>query len=396
MDVRITPKKLAGTVTPPSSKSMTHRAILAAALARGVSVLRNVSFSQDIRATLDCAAGLGCAWEEPEPGTLSVRGIRGREWDPAGLTTFDCGESGSTLRFLIPVVLALMGGGRFTGRGRLMDRPQKPYLDLFDQKGIRWEQKDGVLTAEGELAPGEFVLPGNVSSQFVTGLLYALPLLEGASEIVLTTPLESRSYVDMTLETLADFGIQVENREYRRFLVPGEQSFRARELTMEGDWSQGAFWYAAKALGNPVEIAGLREDSAQGDRVVREHFLRLCREAEGEVEIDLTDCPDLLPPLAVMAAGRKGTTRFTGAARLRLKESCPAEEGPDSLTVHGGNPLSGGTVDGAGDHRIVMAAAVAATACRGPVTILGAGAVEKSYPDFWRDYKDLGGEGDVL
>lgn len=408
MDVRITPKKLAGTVTPPSSKSMTHRAILAAALARGTSTLKNVSFSQDIRATLDCAAGLGCNWKEPEPGVLSVRGILGREWDPAGLTTFDCGESGSTLRFLIPVVLTLMGGGRFTGRGRLMERPQKPYLDLFDQKGIRWEQKDGILTVEGDLAPGEFVLPGNVSSQFVTGLLYALPLLDGASEIVLTTPLESQSYVDMTLETLAAFGIRVENRGYRRFLVPGEQSFRARELTMEGDWSQGAFWYAAMALGNPVKIVGLREDSAQGDRVVREHFLRLCR--EGEAEIDLTDCPDLLPPLAVMAAGRKGPTRFTGAARLRLKESdrlatvhallsalgCPAEEGPDSLTVHGGNPLSGGTVDGAGDHRIVMAAAVAATACGGPVTILGARAVEKSYPDFWRDYKDLGGAVDVL
>ncbi len=408
MDVRITPKKLAGRVTPPSSKSMTHRAILAAALSQGVSTLRNVSFSQDIRATLDCVSSLYCHWEEPEPGVLSVRGILGREWDPAGLPSFDCGESGSTLRFLIPIALALAGGGRFTGRGRLMERPQKPYFDLFDQKGIFWEQKDGVLTVARDLAPGEFPLPGNVSSQFVTGLLYALPLLDGDSRIVLTTPLESAGYVELTLEVLSAFGIQVENRGLREFLVPGGQQGQARELTMEGDWSQGAFWYAAKALGNQVEILGLREDSTQGDRVAAEHFVRLC--GEGEVEIDLSGCPDLLPPLAVMAAGRKGTTRFTGAARLRLKESdrlatvhallsalgCSAEEGPDSLIVHGGGPLSGGTVDGANDHRIVMAAAVAATACQGPVTILGAQAVEKSYPDFWQDYQALGGVVDVL
>ena len=409
MNVGITPKKLAGTVAPPSSKSMTHRAILAAALSQGTSTLRNVSFSQDIRATLDCVTGLGCHWEEPEPGVLSVQGIWGREWDPAGLSVFDCGESGSTLRFLLPVVLALEGGGQFTGRGRLMERPQKPYFDLFLERGIHYEQVDNILTVQGELEPGEFSLPGDVSSQFVTGLLYALHFMERDSRILLTTPLESAGYVRMTLEVLSAFGVEIENRDFREFLVPGEQFCQARDLTMEGDWSQAAFWYAAKALGSPVEIAGLREDSSQGDRVVRDLFPRLCRE-EGEVELDLSGCPDLLPPLAVMAAGRRGITRFTGAARLRLKESdrlatvhgllsalgCPSEEGPDSLLVYGGKPLSGGVVDGAGDHRIVMAAAIAATACQGPVTILGAQAVEKSYPAFWQDYKELGGEVHVL
>lgn len=409
MNVGITPKKLAGTVAPPSSKSMTHRAILAAALSQGTSTLRNVSFSQDIRATLDCVTGLGCHWEEPEPGVLSVQGIWGREWDPAGLSVFDCGESGSTLRFLLPVVLALEGGGQFTGRGRLMERPQKPYFDLFLERGIHYEQVDNILTVQGELEPGEFSLPGDVSSQFVTGLLYALHFMERDSRILLTTPLESAGYVRMTLEVLSAFGVEIENRGFREFLVPGEQFCQARDLTMEGDWSQAAFWYAAKALGSPVEIAGLREDSSQGDRVVRDLFPRLCQ-GEGEVELDLSGCPDLLPPLAVMAAGRRGTTRFTGAARLRLKESdrldtvhdllsalgCPSEEGPDSLLVYGGKPLSGGVVDGAGDHRIVMAAAIAATACQGPVTILGAGAVEKSYPAFWQDYKELGGEVHVL
>ncbi len=407
MDVRIIPKKLAGTVAPPSSKSMAHRAILAAALAQGTSVIRKVTFSQDIQATLRCVAELGCDWEQPEPDTLQVRGLWGREWNPAGLSLFDCGESGSTLRFVIPIALALLGGGRFTGRGRLMERPQQPYLDLFRKKGILWEQQASVLTIRGELEPGEYPLPGDVSSQFVTGLLYALPLLEGDSRMEMTSPLQSRGYVEMTLETLRAFGIQVENQGYKRFLVPGGQLFASRDTAIEGDWSQGGFWYAAKALGNPVTIQGLREDSPQGDRVVAEHFSLLCQ--PGDTEIDLTDCPDLLPPLAVMAAGRQGTTRFAGAARLRLKESdrlvtvhamlaalgCRAEEGPDSLTVTGG-PLTGGVVDGANDHRIVMAAAIAATACGGPVTITGAQAVEKSYPAFWQDYKKLGGEVHVL
>jgi len=410
MDVRITPKKLTGTVTPPSSKSMAHRAILAAALARGTSVVRNVSFSKDIEATLRCVGAFGCGWERLGDSTLQIRGLCGREGDRSEGPFFDCGESGSTLRFLIPIALALCGGGGFTGQGRLMERPQQPYFDIFDQKGISYRQEDGVLTVRGELPPGEYRLPGNVSSQFVTGLLYALPLLDGDSAIALTSPLESGSYVEMTLEMLDAFGVRVERQGHERFTIPGGQEFSAGEIVLEGDWSQAAFWYAAKSLGDPVEIAGLKEGSAQGDRVVADLFRRLG--GEGEREIDLSDCPDLLPPLAVMAAARNAVTRFTGAARLRLKESdrlatvhglltalgCRAEEGPDSLTVWGRGPgsLAGGTVDGCNDHRIVMAAAVAATACKGPVTILGAQAVEKSYPAFWQHYKDLGGDVGVL
>ena len=168
-----------------------------------------------------------------------------------------------------------------------MERPQKPYFDLFLERGIHYEQVDNILTVQGELEPGEFSLPGDVSSQFVTGLLYALHFMERDSRILLTTPLESAGYVRMTLEVLSAFGVEIENRDFREFLVPGEQFCQARDLTMEGDWSQAAFWYAAKALGSPVEIAGLREDSSQGDRVVRDLFPRLCRE-EGEVELDLS------------------------------------------------------------------------------------------------------------
>ena len=388
MDVCIHPASLSGAVTPPASKSMAHRAVLAMALSGGTSLPQNLSDSQDIQATRRCVAALTTHRAE--------------------LPNLDCGESGSTLRFLIPIALAVAGGGVFTGHGRLMERPQQPYFAIFDEKGIFYQQKDGVLTVRGHLTPGVYRLPGNVSSQFVTGLLYALPLLPGASEIQITTPLESRGYVDMTLDMLEKFGISVENQHYDRFLIPGNQSYHSRSLTVEADWSQAGFWYAANFLGHHVDIRGLRADSTQGDRVVASLYETLA--AEGNRDIDVSGCPDLLPPLAVMAAARRGSTRFGNAARLRIKESdrlattaallralgVSAEEGPDSLSVHGVPAFSGGTVDGANDHRIVMAAAIAATRSSAPVTILGAEAVNKSYPSFWEDYRSLGGVFDVL
>lgn len=409
MEIRITPRKLAGAVTPPPSKSMAHRAIIAAALSGGISTLENMAFSQDIEATLRCMAAMGTGAETIAPHTLRIHGPGHSIPQSGPLPHFDCGESGSTLRFLLPVALAVTGGGVFTGRGRLMERPQAPYFEIFRQQGIHWQQEDGTLTVQGRLRPGSFSLPGNVSSQFVTGLLYALPLLEGDSEILLTSPLESRPYVDMTLETLRSAGIQVENRNYEAFTVPGRQSFRAGDRVMEADWSQAGFWYAACFLDNPVDIRGMNPASAQGDKIVSNHYWLLAR-PDGDTEIDISGCPDLLPPLAVMAALRGGATRFTNAARLRIKESdrlatvcrmltalgVRAEEGPDSLTVYGGAALTGGTVDGANDHRIVMAAAIAATACGGEVTILGAEAVNKSYPSFWEEYQRLGGVIHVL
>jgi 3-phosphoshikimate 1-carboxyvinyltransferase len=408
MDIRITPGPLAGTVTPPPSKSIAHRAILAAALTNGTSTIQNVALSQDIEATLRCITALGGAWEREED-TLYVSGVWHREWDTAALPHLDCGESGSTLRFLIPLAVTLNNGGVFTGRGRLMERPQQPYFDIFDEKGISYEQKDGVLTIRGEWNAGKYRLPGNVSSQFVTGLLYALPLMEWESRIVLTSPLESRGYVDMTLDVLDRFGVRVEVLE-DGFLVPGDQVFQARDFTIEADWSQAAFWMAAGLLGNPVLTVGLSDQSTQGDRVIDEHFASFAWGTGRTVEIDVSNCPDLLPPLAVMAAFHDGTTRLINAARLRLKESDrlatvtkmltalggQVEEGPDWLAIPGTRFLKGGTVDGANDHRIVMAAAIAATRCTGPVTILGAEAVNKSYPNFWEEYKRLGGIFDVL
>lgn len=388
MDIRIEPRRLSGTITPPASKSMAHRAILAAMLSGSGGAVQRADWSQDIQATVRCVSAL--------------------QADREGLPLLNCGESGSTLRFLIPVALALRGGGVFTGRGRLMERPQQPYFDLFEEKGISYQQRNGVLTLRGTLAPGEYRLPGDVSSQFVTGLLYALPLLPGNSRIRLTSPLESRGYVDMTLEVLASSGIQVENQSYEVFCISGGQRFQAGDIALEADWSQAAFWYAAAFLDNPVTLEGLNPASSQGDRVISDLYWKLAR--PGDVEIDVSGCPDLVPPLAVMAAVRHGTTCLTHAARLRLKESdrlstvcrmltalgARVEERPDSLAVQGAPHLQGGTVDGANDHRVVMAAAIAVTACESPVTILGAEAVEKSYPAFWEDYQRLGGVLDVL
>lgn len=407
MDVRITPRRLSGVVTPPPSKSLAHRWILAASLAAGVSTIKNLAFSEDIEATLRCMEALGARWETAEDG-LRVTGIGGDRRPFGDLPRFDCGESGSTLRFLIPLALTVDQGGIFTGRGRLMERPQQPYFDLFDQRGISYTQEDGVLTVRGSLSPGEYRLQGDVSSQFFTGLLLALPLLEGPSVVVSTTKLESASYTAITMGVLERCGIRVRwSPALNGFGVePGIYS--PFEETVEADWSQAAFWYAAIALGSNLRLRGLKGQSAQGDAAVVGHYKKLS--LTGEVKIDLSDCPDLLPPLAVMAAVRHGTTRFTHAARLRLKESDrlttvarmlkaiggAVTEEEDGLTVYGVSTLPGGTVDGAGDHRIVMAAAVAATRCQGAVVIRGAEAVRKSYPHFWRDYEALGGAVHVL
>ena len=406
MVVTIQPKKLAGAVTPPPSKSMAHRLILCAALAGERSVIHPVSLSQDILATLGCIQGLGARWEQGAEGELVITG-RGGTPCPASLPAFDCGESGSTLRFLIPIALTVTGGGVFTGRGRLMERPLQPYLRLFAEKGIACERMDGALTLRGRLPAGDYAIPGDVSSQFLTGLLLALPLVEGESRIRLTTPLESRDYVAMTMGVMARFGAEV-RQEGETFLVSGG-GYQSREDTVEADWSQGAFWYAANFLDNPVELRGLDPASVQGDRVVAAHYWRLAR--PGDTELDVSQCPDLLPPLALMAALRVGTCRLVNAARLRLKESdrlaavadtlnalgARVEEGADFLTIRGVDSLKGNVaLDCRNDHRIAMMAAIAATKCTGPVTLTGAECVNKSYPDFWDHYRMLGGELDVL
>ncbi len=409
MDITITPGRLAGAVTPPPSKSQAHRLLIAAALAHGESVISHVALSQDIEATIRCLEELGAGFSWAGD-TVTVRGMGANAMSPLRRMAYprlDCGESGSTLRFLIPIALAVRGGGIFTGRGRLMERPLKPYFDLFDEKGIFYEQKDGVLTVAGMLTPGEYRLPGDVSSQFFTGLLFALPLLNGPSAIIPTTPLESEGYIRMTLQAMGQFGVEmpVTMSLPPHYHPQGNQTYRAADASVEADWSQAAFWYAAMYLWD-VDVQGMNLRSAQGDRVMADYYDRFFMWADS---FDLSNCPDLAPPLAVMAALRSGggVTRLTNAARLRLKESdrlasvtavlralgADVTEGPDFLEIRGRETLAGGvTVDSFNDHRIAMMAAIAATKCVKPVTITGAQCVAKSYPGFWEDFERLGGK----
>lgn len=417
--VTLSPARLAGTIRIPPSKSVAHRMILGAALARGHSEIAPVAPSRDILATIEAVTALG----------VRVRWAGDRLFvDSTGLfvnrqNTIHCGESGSTLRFMIPVAALSGGTFMFTGEGRLPKRPLGIYLDCLPGAGVRCETEGGLpLSISGTLRPGRFCLPGDVSSQFVTGLLLALPLLEGDSEIILTSPLQSRGYVDITLSVLADFGVVVENAPdgYR---VPGGQCYRPGMYAVEGDWSQAAFFLSAGALGGDLTLEGLNRDSKQGDRAGEELFrkfgAKILWEREGlhvsggkliGFPIDATDIPDLVPILAVTAACAQGQTVITGAGRLRIKESdrlaamtenlrrlgAQIDERDDGLTLSGVPGLIGGQTSGHNDHRIVMSMAIAALRATGAVEVTDAHSIEKSYPSFFQDYNTLGGKSHVL
>ena len=412
MTLTITPTKLAGTVTPPPSKSQAHRLLIAAALAEGESVVSNIALSQDIQATMTCLQELGAEFAM-DGSKVTVRGMGAGVMSPLrrlALPHLDCGESGSTLRFLIPIALAVRGGGIFTGRGRLMDRPLGPYSDLFREKGIFWELREGTLTVQGLLEPGVYELPGNVSSQFFTGLLFALPLLNGPSALVPTTPLESEDYIHMTLQAMARFGVEMPATMSLppQYHPQGNETYTPAEVTVEADWSQAGFWFAAGALENSVEVEGMKIPSLQGDWRYLEMQEQIYAGTGPEVAVDVSQNPDLVPPLAAAAALAAGkTTRLMNAARLRIKESdrlrsvtavlnalgVDVTEGEDFLLIRGKDILLGGvTVDSFHDHRIAMMTAIAATRCERPVTLTGAEAVNKSYPDFWKEYARLGGK----
>ena len=415
----ISPSVIRGTLTPPPSKSAAHRLLIAAALA-GEGRVRGLSLSADMEATLRAVRGLGvsvrldgdAACFAPAPPSSS----------PSPLPV-DCGESGSTLRFLIPLYAARGIPAVFTGHGRLPERPLGVYADCLPPHGVTLSAASGLpLTVTGRLTGGDFALPGDVSSQFITGLLFALPLCREDSRIRLTTPLESAGYVDMTLQVLRQAGIRVEPLEDGWF-IPGSQTYRPLDTAVESDWSQAAFLLAAGALGGEVTLTGLNPASAQGDREALSLFRRfgaavevapgriVCRKAPLHgIDIDAAQIPDLVPVLAVTAALADGVTHITGAARLRLKESDRlaavadgirrlggrVEEGPDSLTITGVSRLAGGRAEGYNDHRIVMALSMAALGCEAPVTVTDAQSVAKSWPAFFEDYRAIGGTAHVI
>lgn len=415
-DIMIIPGVLAGGVKVPPSKSICHRAVICAGLSPGKSTINNVTLSEDIEATVEAMKSLGAVIEK-KTGFLEVDGVGKLK---AAEREIDCHESGSTLRFLVPLAAAAGGSTAFHGRGKLAERPLNPYYEIFDMQGIEYETRNGKLplVVQGRLRPGEYRLSGSISSQFISGLLFALPILDGDSRITITTELESKPYVDLTIDALKHFSIDVENNGYNELIIKGNQRYRANDCVVEGDYSQAAFWLAAGTLGADIACMGLKLESLQGDKVIMDIIEsmggKIVRE-EAAIKalpskmygtaIDASQCPDLVPVLAVLAALSCGTTSITNAERLRLKESdrlaalvselgklgADIDEKKDGLIIRGKEFLKGGTVDSWNDHRIAMALAVASLRCKEPVVIKGADSVRKSYPDFWEHFRSLGG-----
>ncbi len=412
MNVKITPSKLIGRVNAPSSKSFSHRALIGAALAGGVSEISNISHSEDIDATIGALTALG-AKVFREGSVYTVIGIK----TPAANAVIDCRESGSTMRFIIPIAAALGCSCEFHGSGRLPQRPITPYIRELGRNGAVISQTEGVMpfTMNGKLRGGDYLLEGDISSQFITGLLFALPLCSESSVIRLASKLESKPYADMTVQTLSRFGVTVEESEDEQgfpvYRIRGGQKYRHAEFAVEGDYSQAAFYFAANALGSEITVDNLNEQSVQGDKKILEIINKtgyndIKEKRLSAFTVDVSDIPDLVPILAVLGCFTDGVSRIVGAKRLRIKESDRLAAVADALNALGGKVSAkedsleiqsierfhGGTVDGAGDHRIVMASAIASTMADGEVTITGGEAVSKSYPDFWTDFASLGGK----
>jgi len=402
------PGTLSGTVKAPASKSFAHRALICAALSGGSSLLTNIDLSKDILATMQCLQALGFAVQyQAKDRTISVGAAQQTSDDDCA--TLHCGESGSTLRFLIPLAAALGRETIFTGEGRLPQRPIGEFNSIFHQKGVQLETTNGMLPLHirGKLTAGVYHVSGKISSQYITGLLLALPILASDSEIKLLTPLESAPYIDVTIAVMESFGVQV-IRTADGFQVPGRQVYKARTYEVEGDYSQAAFWLTANYLGSTLAVTGLNDGSVQGDRAicdVLEQIKNGTQDVAQERTIDVAQIPDLVPILAGAAALTPGVTRFINAGRLRIKESdrlaavtdvlrklgADIQEFPEQLVVKGKDALRGGQASAWDDHRIAMMLAVVALRTKNGVTIDGFSCVEKSYPSFFQEFARLGG-----
>ena len=425
MKIKIKPGNLKGTIEIPPSKSYSHRAVIAAALAENgkKSKIDNLKFSVDITTTTDIMENWGAEIERFE-SALEIIGNGGKVVPRDKYV--QCNESGSTIRFLIPVGITSENELVFDGKGKLVDRPLDSYYKIFKEQGLKYETIGGKLplTVNGKLKPGNYEIDGNISSQFITGLLYALPLLEGDSKLIINKNLESKGYVDLTLEILKLAGIEIVNNDYKSFDIRGNQTYKPFDYTVEGDYSQVAFWIVAGIISanrdNEVKCLHVNKNSLQGDREIIEIVTRMGAKLEifddyvivkpsktkGTV-IDISQCPDIGPVLTVLAALSEGETRIINGERLRIKESDRitsiktelnklggnvSEEG-DSLIIQGVEGFRGGiTVNAWNDHRIAMSLAIASTRCEKEIILEEAESVRKSYPHFWDDFVKMGGE----
>ena len=407
--VEITPRKLSGTVCAPPSKSQAHRALICAALADGKSVLKINGISEDIMATIDCIEQLGA---DTEINSDKITVTPPEKFPQKAV--FNCGESGSTLRFMLPVAAALGIESVFTGSGRLPQRPVAELLDVLANHGIKISNEFPIKIS-GKLTAGKFSIAGNISSQYITGLLLAFPLC-GDCELETKEPVESKPYIGMTADIMRNFGINIENKN--NIYKIKKQNYSANNFRVEGDWSNGAALLACGA-----QVNNLSTEALQGDKKILEFFEKSGAEILTEIggffikkdtlsaaEFDASDTPDLVPVIAAVAATAEGTTVIKNISRLRFKESdrvssivqtinslggC-ASANENEIIIRGVKKLRGGTVDSCGDHRIVMAAAVMAQECEEKVIIKNARAINKSFPDFFIVYNSLGGEADVM
>ena len=404
-------------IKAPPSKSMAHRAILAAMLSQEPCVVDNVCLSADVKATLSAAKTLGKNW------TYSDGKVVFGKKEQVDFANINANESGSTLRFLIPICGAMGVKTTFTGQGKLPQRPYDILANVMTKNGVQFDKNFGLpLTISGQLKSGVYHVAGDVSSQYITGLLYALPLLGGDSEIVLTTPLQSKGYVDMTLCVLNDFGIKIEQTE-NGYKIKGNQQYKAKDFVVEGDWSNGAFWLVAGALNNGITVTGLDANSLQGDKQIlsvlkqmgakitqKQNEISLEKSTLKGVEINVSQIPDLAPILSVALACANGKGKITNASRLKIKESDRLQAindnlqavgiktllGNDWVEIEGCPDIAGGNAKGFNDHRIVMSMAVLSTQTQNGITTNDAQAINKSYPDFFDIFTAHGGKANVI
>lgn len=398
MQAIIKPSKAKGKIMAPPSKSMAHRLLICAGLSNGTSVVSNLSFSQDILATLDCLKALGASYKI-DGNSVTINGTNPSLYD--GSTILNCRECGSTLRFMIPLCMTGNNEVKLTGSTTLMERPLTVYSDIAKNQKLKYELNNNILSVCGQLASGDYSVTGSISSQFISGLLFTLPLLDGDSTLSLIPPVESRPYIDMTLASLSLYGIEIVEKDENTFFIKGNQTYKCCDTSVEGDYSNAAFLEALNLTGGPVEVNGLNPQSLQGDKVYIEMYKKLM---QGECVLDISDCPDLGPILFTAAALCNGA-EFTGTKRLKWKESdrCASmvqELGKCGISLiatennvvvkPGIATTPNEIISGHNDHRIVMSMAIMLTRTGGIID--GAEAVSKSYPDFFNHLKSLGVE----
>ncbi|MFI3206346.1 MAG: 3-phosphoshikimate 1-carboxyvinyltransferase [Clostridia bacterium] len=405
-----------GVINVPPSKSVAHRAMICAALSDDFAEIDNIDSSNDMKATMNFIKSMGKNFEYKDKKLSVYKGEVPTE------ATVDCIESGSTLRFIIPIMAALGIKTKFVGEGLLPKRPIGIYKDIL--KSVKTKGDGLPFYIDGKLISGDFYVAGNISSQFISGLLFALPLLDGDSKIILTTQLQSESYINITIEVMRDFGVEVSRTDYGYF-VKGNQKYKATNYRVEGDWSQTAFFMTMSAFSqNSITLKGLKKNTAQGDKVALDIYKKMNVNCDfvgddlvltkndfiKSAEVDVGDCPDIVPALSCLMALGEGTSKITNAKRLRIKESdrlksvsealnnlgAKVTELDDGLVIEGVKSLCGGCVNGYNDHRIVMAVASLRAVCSGDIISSFPHSINKSYPDFYKDYNSLGGRADVI